>query len=49
MIYSYKPIENPNDSQSLTEFIRRQEIKEENLAETEGLEGAVPEVDKISD
>ena len=49
MIYSYKPIENPNDSQDLTEFIQRQEIREENLAETEGLEGAVPEVDKISD
>ena len=49
MIYSYKPIENPNDSQSLTEFIRRQEIKKEDLAETEGLEGAVPEVDRISD
>lgn len=49
MIYSYKPIENPNDSQSLTEFIRRQEIKEENLAETESLESAVPEVDRISD
>lgn len=49
MIYSYKPIENPNDSQSLTEFIRRQEIKKEDLAETEGLEGAVSEVDRISD
>ena len=49
MIYSYKPIENPNDSQSLTEFIQRHEIKEESLAETEGLEGAVPEVDRISD
>lgn len=49
MIYSYKPIENPNDSQSLTEFIRKQEIKKEDLAETEGLEGAVPEVDRISD
>lgn len=49
MIYSYKPIENPNDSQSLTEFIQRQEIKKEDLAETEGLEGAVPEVDRISD
>lgn len=47
MIYSYKPIENPNDSQSLTEFIRRQKIKEESFAETEGLEGAVPEVDII--
>lgn len=49
MIYSYKPIEDPNDSQSLTEFIRRQEIKEENLAEAESLEGAVPEVARISD
>lgn len=49
MIYSYKPIENPNDSQSLTEFIRRQEIKEKDLAETESLEEAVLEVDRISD
>ena len=49
MIYSYKPIENPDDSQSLTEFIQRQENKEEDLAETEGLEGAVPEVNRISD
>lgn len=49
MIYSYKPIEDPNDSQSLTEFIRRQKIKEEDLAETESLEGAVPEVTRISD
>ena len=49
MIYSYKPIEDPNDSQDLTEFIQRQEIKEEDLAETEGLEGVVPEIDKISD
>ena len=49
MIYSYKPIENPNDSQSLTEFICRQEIKEEDLAETEGLEGPISEVDRISD
>ena len=49
MIYSYKPIENPNDSQDLTEFIRKQEIKEKSLAETESLEGAVPEVDRISD
>lgn len=49
MIYSYKPIENPNDSQSLTEFICRQEIKEEDLVETEGLEGAISEVDRISD
>lgn len=49
MIYSYKPIENPDDSQSLTEFIQRQEIKKESLAETESLEGAVPEVDRISD
>lgn len=49
MIYSYKPIENPNDSQDLTEFIRRQEIKKEALAETESLESVVPEVDRISD
>ena len=49
MIYSYKPIEDPNDSQSLTEFIRRQEVKEEDLAEIESLEGAVPEVNRISD
>lgn len=49
MIYSYKPIENPNDSQSLTEFIYRQKIKEEDLAEAESLEGVVPEVDRISD
>ena len=50
MIYSYKPIKNPNDSRSLIEFTQRQEIKEkEALAETEGLEGAVPEVDSIPD
>ena len=49
MIYSYKPIEDPNDSQSLTEFIRRQEIKKENLAETEGLEGAAPKVSRVPD
>ena len=49
MIYSYKPIEDPNDSQSLTEFIRRQEIKKENLAETESLEGAVPKVGRVPD
>ena len=49
MIYSYKPIEDPNDSQSLTEFIRRQEVKKEDLAETEGLESVVPEVNRISD
>ena len=49
MIYSYKPIEDSNDSQSLTEFIQRQEIKEEDLAETESLEGAATEVTRISD
>ena len=49
MIYSYKPIEDPNDSQSLTEFIRRQKVKEEDLAETEGLESVATEVNRISD
>ena len=50
MIYSYKPIEDPNDSQSLTEFIQRQEIKkQEDLAETEGLEGVASEVTQIPD
>ena len=49
MIYSYKPIEDPNNSQSLTEFIRRQEIKKENLVETEDLEGAAPKVDRVPD
>lgn len=49
MIYSYKPIEDPNDSQSLTEFIQRQKVKEESLAETESLESVAPEVNRISD